>query len=196
MTCTHQTHLGQQWLQLRKELGTIACLEKARSIETVCGAEGQGKMCMAKAILPESQFAAAYQRSSVAERLTRHLGWKEDMSSVSSLFRLFARVVRESVHPAHPPYRGISERTGRLNTSYLATHVITGCPTAGSRAIRRPVWVRSRHSIQTPEVMFGTAATQLADGIWNKLRTTCANLQIAGRRTAATAIQQPTAEVC
>src|ERR1019366_3211365 len=124
MTCAHQTNLGQQWLKLRKERGKVACLEKARSIKTVCGAEGQGKMCMAKAILPEPQFAAAYDCSSVAERLTRHIGWKEDRALRFSLLRQLARAVRESVHPSHPLYGGASERTGSLNTSRLSTRVI------------------------------------------------------------------------
>src|ERR1019366_3580144 len=189
MTCTHQTNLGQQWLKLRKEQGKIACLEKAQSTKTVCGAEGQGKTCMAKAILPEPQFAAAYNQSSVAERLARHIRWKEDRALRSSLPRKLARAIRESVHLAHPPYRGASERTGRLCTSHLSTHVITGCPVAGVGAIRRPVWARSRHSTQIPGVTSGTAAEELADGYRDKQRATCAKIQSAGGRTAATAIQ-------
>lgn len=196
MARTHQTNLGQQWLQLRKEQGKIACLEKARSAKTVCSAEGQGKACMAKAILPESQFAAVYDRDSVAERLTRHPGWKEDRKLRSSPLRLLARAIRESAHPAHPPYRGVSERTGRLNTSHLSIRVITGCPAAGTGAIRRPVWARSRHSTQIPEVTFGTAAEKPADGERYKHKATCVKIRFTGGRAAATAIQQPTTEVC
>lgn len=196
MTCTHQTHLGQQWLRFRKEQGTIACLEKVRSVKTVCDADDQGKTCMAKAILPEPQFAVAYNRGSVAERLTRHTGWKEDRALMSSKVRRLERAVRESAHPARPPYRGTSERTGRLNTSHLPTHVTTGCPTAGVGVIQRPVWARSRHSTQTPGVISGTAATLSADGNQNKHRVTGVKIWIAGGRTAATAIQQLTTEVC
>lgn len=47
---------------------------KAQSIETVCGAEGQGKACMAKVTLLEPQFAATNPRGGIAERLTRYLG--------------------------------------------------------------------------------------------------------------------------
>ena len=78
MACVHRTNLGQKWLRPRKRRGTTACPEKAQSVEAICDAAGQGKTCMAKARLPEPQFAAAYNRSGVAERLTRHLGWKED----------------------------------------------------------------------------------------------------------------------
>jgi hypothetical protein len=84
MAHVRRTNLGQQWLKLRKERGTIACSEKAQIAKVVCGAEGQGKTCMAKAILPESQFAAAYHWGGVAERLTRHLGWNEDRGLRSS----------------------------------------------------------------------------------------------------------------
>lgn len=196
MICTHQTHLGQQWLKLRKEQGKIACLEKARSTKTVCGVEGQGKTCMVKAILPEPQFAAAYNRGSVVEQLTRHTGWKENRALRFSSLWLFARAVRKSAHPAHPLYGGASERTGHLTTSHLSTCVIMGCPTAGVGAIRRPVWARSSHITQMPGVTTGTAAKLSADGDWNKRRATDAKIQIIGGRTAATAIQHLTMEAC
>lgn len=185
MTCTYQTYLGQQWLRPRKGRGNIACLEKALSAKTVRGATGQGKTCTVKAILPEPQFAAAYDRCNVAERLTRHPGWREDRALRSS----------SSVHPAHPPYRGASERTGHLNTSHLSSRVTTGCPTAGVGAIRRPVWARSRHSTQTPGVTSGTAARR-ADGDRNKREATYVKIHATGGRTAATAIQQTETEAC
>jgi hypothetical protein len=195
-TCTHQTNLVQQWMQLRKEQGKIACLEKAQSAQTVVGADGQGKTCTVKATLPEPQFAAAYNRRSVAERLTRHTGRKENRAlRFSSLVQL-ARAARASARPAHPLYGGASERTEHLNTSLLSTHVITGCPTAGVGAIRRPVWARSRHITQTPGVTTGTAASLSADGNWNKRRATDAKIQATGGRTAATAFQHLTTEAC
>jgi hypothetical protein len=196
MTCTHQTHLGQQWLQLRKEQGKVACLEKAQSAETVVGAEGQGKTCMVKAVMPEPQFAAAYNRCNVAERLTRHPGWREDRALRSSPSQWLARADWEPAHPAHPPYRGVSERTGHLNTSHLSSRVIAGCPIAGVGAIRRPVWVRSRHSTQMPGVTSGTAAGKLADGSRNKRKATCVKIRTFGGRTAATAIQHSMTEAC
>ncbi len=196
MARTHQTQLGQQWLQLRKEQGKIACLEKARSAKTVCNAEGQGKTCMAKAILPESQFAAVYNRDSVAERLTRHPGWREGRGLRSSSLRTLARAVRESVHPAHPPYRGVSERTGRLSTSHLSIRVTTGCPVAGAGRIQQPVWARSRHSTQMPGVTSGTVAGKPADGERNKHKVTCVKIRTTGGRAAATASQPSATEVC
>lgn len=62
MTCAHRANLDQRWLRPRKRRGTTACSEKAQIAETVCGAEGQGKTCMAKAILLEPQFAATNTR--------------------------------------------------------------------------------------------------------------------------------------
>src|SRR5690606_24211009 len=67
MTCIHRTNLGQKWLRPRKRRGTTACPEKAQSVEAICGAGGQDKTCMAKAILPEPQFAATYTRSGAVE---------------------------------------------------------------------------------------------------------------------------------
>lgn len=53
MAHARRTNLGQQWLKLRKERGKVACSEKAQIAKVVYGVEGQGKTCMAKAILPE-----------------------------------------------------------------------------------------------------------------------------------------------
>jgi hypothetical protein len=196
IACTRQTNLGQQWLQLRKERGKVACLEKARSIKTVCDAESQGKTCMVKAILPEPQFAAAYDRSNIAERLTRYPGRKEDGALKSSLIEPLVRAIRESAHPAHPLYGGASERTRHLNTSHLPTRVITGCPAAGDGAIRRPVWARNRHSTQRLGVTSETAAGQPADGCRNKHGATRVNVRPIGGRAIATVIRQSVAEAC
>lgn len=196
IACTRQTNLGQQWLRLRKERGTIACLEKARSVKTVCGAESQGKTCMVKATLPESQFAAAYDRSNAAERLTRHPGWKEDGALKSSLIEPLARAICGSAHPAHPLYGGASERTRHLNTSHLPTRVITGCPTAGDGAIRRPVWARSRHSTQRLGVMSETAAGQPTDRCRNKRGAIRVNIRSIGGRAVATVSRQSATEAC
>jgi hypothetical protein len=196
MTRTHQTHLGQQWLQLRKERGKVACLEKARSIKTVCDAESQGKTCMVKAALPEPQFAAAYDRSNVAERLTRHPGRKEDGALKSSSIGPLASAIRASARPAHPLYGGASERTRHLNTSHLSTRVITGCPAAGDGAIHRPVWARNRHSTQTLGVTSETAAGRPADGCRNKRGATCVNIRPTGGRAVATVIRQTGTGAC
>ena len=164
MTCAHRANLGQQWLQPRKRRGTTACSEKAQIAETVCGAAGQGKTCTAKAILLEPQFAATNTRRGVAERLTRHIG----QSGGGTLTPLadhgsYVEARGEPAYPTHPLYGGASERTGRLTTSYPPIRVITGCPAAGASSGWRPVWARSRHSTQTPDVMVGTTTGQSVD---------------------------------
>lgn len=196
IACTRQTYLGQQWLQLRKERGTIACLEKARSAKIVCGAESQGKTCRVKATLPEPQFAAAYDRSNAAERLTRYLGRKEDGVLRSSLIGLLAIAIRVSACPAHPLYGGVSERTRHLNTPHLPTCVITGCPTAGDGAVHRPVWARNRHSTQRLGVTSETAAGRPADGCRNKRGAIHVNIRSIGGRAVATVIRQSATEAC
>jgi hypothetical protein len=196
MTCIHRTYLGQRWLKLRKERGTTACSEKARSVETVCGAESQDKTCMAKAILPEPQSAAAYTLGGVAERLTRRTGWTDDMMFRSSAGHgSDVEAHGEPACPAHPLYGGASGRTGRLTTSLLLIRVITGWPTAGGGASRRPVWPRSRHSTRTPGVTAGTAAARRTDR-GHKRRATAVNTRVAGGRAAAFTIHISTTEAC
>lgn len=197
MTCTHQTNLGQQWLQLRKERGTIACLEKAQNVEAVYGMAGQSKTCTAKTILSEPQFAAAYTARGVAERLTRHIGL-----TGGTMFMLPANrhpdveEIGKSARPTHPLYEGASERTGRLGTSYLLTRVITGCPKAGVGASQRPVWVRSRHSIQMPSVTAGTAINLSMDARRYKCGATRTKVVARGRRTAVSTIHTLSTEAC
>jgi len=197
MTCIRRTYLGQRWLQPRKGRGTTACSEKAGSVEAVYGMDGQGKTCMAKAILLEPQFAATYTRSGVAERLTRRIG-----RTRSAAFILLAaqrhrvEAYGKPACPTHPLYGGASERTGRLNTSLLPTRVITGCPTAGAGLGSRPVWTRSRHITQMPGVTAGTAARKLAYSQGYKHRATCVKTCMAGGRAAASTTKKPTTEVC
>lgn len=197
MTCTHQTNLGQQWLQLRKERGKVACLEKAQSVEAVCGTASQSKTCTAKTILFEPQFAAAYPRSGVAERLTRHIG----LTGGTTFMPLANRHqnvdgVGKSARPTHPLYEGASERTGRLGTSHLLARVITGCPTAGIGSRQWPVWVRSRHSIQMPSVTAGTAISISMDARRYKCGATHMNVAARGRRAAVSTIQTQSTEAC
>lgn len=196
MTSTHQTNLDQRWLQLRKERGTTACLEKAQSVEAVYGVAGQGKTCMVKAILPEPQFAATYTASGVAQRLTRHTGRKGRIQFRLPSGRTHPVEASDiSACPAHPPYGGESERTGHLSTSNLLIRVITGWPTAGAGLDRRPVWPRSRHSTQMPCVTTGTVAFGRTDHR-HKSRATGMKLDRSGGRTAASTIEQSLTEVC
>jgi hypothetical protein len=197
MTCARRTYLGQKWLQPRKGRGTTACPEKAQIAETVYGAEGQGKMCMAKAILLEPQFAATNPWSDVAERLTRHLGWSGGKVLIPPAGRRSdVETSGEPACPTHPLYGGVSERTGRLTTSHPPTHVITGCPAAGVDFGRRPVWARSRHNTRTPGVTAGTASRQLEDDRRDKRGVTRVKPSPIGGRAAASAIRTSITEVC
>jgi hypothetical protein len=197
MTCVHRTDLGQKWLQPRKGRGTTACPEKAQIAETVYGAAGQGKTCMAKATLPKPQFAATNPWSGVAERLTRHLGWSGGATFTPPADRRSdVETCGEPACPTHPLYGGASERTGRLTTSYPPTRVIAGCPAAGVGLGRRPVWARSRHSTRTPGITAGTASGRPADGRRDKRGATCVKPSPTGGRAAASAIRKSITEVC
>ena len=195
--CAHRTHLGQQWLRLRKERGKVACSEKAQVVEIAYGAAGQGKTCMAKAILLEPQLAATNPWRGVAERLTRHLGQTGGGTFIPSAGRRSdVETCGEPACPTHPLYGGVSERTGRLPTSYPSSCVIAGCPAAGAGLGRRPVWARSRHSTRTPGVMAGTAAGRPADGWRDKRGATRVKPSLAGGRAAASAIRPTLTAVC
>jgi len=197
MTCTRRTNLGQKWLRPRKRRGTTACPEKAQSVEAICGAAGQGKTCMAKAILPEPQFAATYTRSGAVEWLTRHIGRSESATFILSASRS-SDVERPGLpaRPTHPLYGGAIERTGRLNTSKPPTRVNAGCPAAGTGFGPRPVWVRSRHSTQMPGVTAGTAAGRPADDRRDKCGATRVKRQPVGGRTAASTIRTTLTGAC
>ncbi|PTR06260.1 ArdC-like ssDNA-binding domain-containing protein [Novosphingobium sp. GV055] len=162
MACVHRTNLGQKWLRPRKRRGTTACPEKAQSVEAICDAAGQGKTGMAKAILPEPQFAATYTRSGAVEWLTRHIGWSESAMFMLSASRS-SNVERPGLpaRPTHPLYGGASERTGRLNTSQPPSRVNAGSPKQDG--LPGPAWRRSRHSTQMPGVTTGTVAGRPAD---------------------------------
>lgn len=195
--CAHRAHLGQQWLRLRKERGKIACPEKAQIAETAYGAAGQGKTCMAKATLLEPQLAAMNPWRGVAERLARHLGQSGGATFTPSAGRRSdIETSGAPACPTHPLYGGASERTGRLPTSHPSSRAIAGCPAAGVGLGRRPVWARSRHSTQTPEVTLGTAAGQPADGRRHKRGATRVKPSPAGGRAAASAIRVTLTAAC
>ena len=111
MTCARRTDLGQKWLQPRKRRGTTACPEKAQIVETVYDAAGQGKTCMAKAILLEPQFAATNPWSGVAERLTRQLGWSGGALTFYTARRPLVRTLRPAVN--QPVRRILYVRRGK-----------------------------------------------------------------------------------
>ncbi len=195
ITCTHRTNLGQKWLRPRKRRGTTACPEKAQSVETICGAAGQGKTCMAKAILPEPQFAATYTASGAVEWLTRHIGRSESATFILSASRS-SDVERPGLpaRPTHPLYGGVSERTGRLNTSQPPTRVNAGSPKQDG--LVGPAWRRSRHSTQMPGVMAGTVAGRPADDRRDKRGVTRVKRQPVGGRAAASTIRTTLMVAC
>lgn len=195
MTCTHRTYLGQKWLRPRKRRGTTACPEKAQSVEAICGVAGQGKTCMAKAILPEPQFAATYTRSGTVEWLTRYIGRSESGVLILSASRT-SDVEKPGLpaRPTHPLYGGASERTGRLNTSKPPTRVNAGSPKQDGLA--GPAWRRSRHSTQMPGVTTGTVAGKPADGRRDKRGATHAKRQPIGGRAAASTIRTTLTGAC
>jgi len=195
MTCTHRTNLGQRWLRPRKRRGTTACSEKAQSVEAIYGAAGQGKTCMAKAILPEPQFAATYTRSGAAQWLTRCFGRSESAWFILSASRT-SDVERPGLpaRPTHPLYGGASERTGRLNTSQPPSRVNAGSPKQDGSA--GPAWRRSRHSTQMPGVTAGTVAGRPADDRRDKRGTTCVKRPPIGGRAAASTIRTTLTGAC
>jgi hypothetical protein len=196
MACAHRTNLGQKWLRLRKRRGTTACSEKAQSVEAICGAAGQGKTCMAKAILLQSQFfAAIYTRSGAVEWLTRHIGRSESAVFILSASRS-SDVERPGLpaRPTHPLYGGASERTGRLNTSKPPTRVNAGSPKQDGLA--GLAWRRSRHSTQMPGVTAGTVAGRPVDDRRDKHGVTRVKRQPIGGRTAASTIRTTLTGAC
>ncbi len=195
MTCAHRTNLGQKWLRPRKRRGTTACSEKAQSVEAIYGAAGQGKTCMAKAILPEPQFAATYTASGAAQWLTRRFGRSESAIFILSASRS-SDVERPGLpaRPTHPLYGGASERTGRLNTSQPPSRVNAGSPKQDG--LPGPAWRRSRHSTQMPGVTTGTVAGGPADDRRDKRGATRVKRQPVGGRTAASTIRTTLAGAC
>ena len=195
MTCTHRTNLGQKWLRPRKRRGTTACSEKAQSVEAIYGAAGQGKTCMAKAILPEPQFAATYTASGAAQWLTRRFGRSESAMFILSASRS-SDVERPGLpaRPTHPLYGGASERTGRLNTSQPPSRVNAGSPKQDGLA--GPAWRRSRHSTQMPGVTAGTAVRRPADDRRDKHGATRVKRPPIGGRAAASTIRTTLTGAC
>ena len=195
MACVHRTNLGQEWLRPRKRRGTTACPEKAQSVETICGAAGQGKTCMAKAILPEPQFAATYTASGAVEWLTRHIGRSESTTFILSANRS-SDVERPGLpaRPTHPLYGGVSERTGRPNTSQPPTRVNAGSPKQDG--LSGPAWRRSRHSTRMPGVTTGTVVGRPTNDRRDKRGVTRVKRQPIGGRTAASTIRATLTGAC
>lgn len=107
----------------------------------------QGKVCMVKAVLPESQFPVAkgLAVANAADTL-RHAGQISPASAIrhqSAWDDLRRRVKETNGTPKHAV------------TPHTRNYGI-----ACSRFVREPVWRRSRRSTQMPDVMAGTAVVR------------------------------------
>jgi hypothetical protein len=107
----------------------------------------QSKVCMVKAVLPESQFPVAkgLAVANAADRL-RHAG---------QIAPAGANCHQSAWDDHHPWVKETNGTPKHTATSYTRNYGI-----ACSRLYQRPVWRRSRHSTQMPGVMAGTATAR------------------------------------
>lgn len=107
----------------------------------------QSKVCMVKAVLPESQFPVAkgLAVANAADTL-RHAGQIAPASANC----------HQSAWDDHHPW--VKEMNG--TPKHTATPHTRNYGIACNRFFRGPVWRRSRHSTQMPGVMAGTAAVR------------------------------------
>lgn len=141
-------------LKSRKGNGTIACQEKAQTVEAIVGRAGHRKMRMVKAKLPEPQSSEFYPRQ-------RRSG---GCNVVPCRYRGamspgLKKMVRPNIFgPAStvcPLSGGSKGRTGHLSALYLHICVTTGSPKWAQ--VLRPTWRQSCHISLMPEVMLRTA---------------------------------------
>ncbi len=107
----------------------------------------QSKVCMVKAVLPESQFPVAkgLAVANAADTLC-HAGQVAPASAIC----------HQSAWDDH--HRWVKETNG--TPKHTATSHTRNYGIACSRLFQGPVWRRSRHSTQMPGVMAGTAAAR------------------------------------
>jgi len=107
----------------------------------------QGKVCMVKAVLPESQFPVA-KGLAVANAVDtlRHAG----------------RIARPWANRHRSAWDDLRRRVKETNGTpkHTATPRTRNYGIACSRLVREPVWRRSRRSTRMPGVMAGTAAAR------------------------------------
>jgi hypothetical protein len=107
----------------------------------------QSKVCMMKAVLPQSQFPVAKGLAVAKAADTLHRArWK---ALPCAIHHQFAR-------------NGLDQRIKETNgtSKHTATPHTRNYGIACSRPACRPAWRRSRHSTQLPGVMAGTAAAR------------------------------------
>jgi hypothetical protein len=141
------TYRCRKRLRPRKRNGTRACRETSRNRAPQPGGEHKGKVCMVKAVLPESQFPVAkgLAVANAADTL-RHAG---QIAPASANCHQFAW---DDHHPWVKEANGTPKHTATPHTRNYGI--------ACSRFVREPVWRRSRRSTQMPGVMAGTAAAR------------------------------------
>ena len=191
MPCTHRTHRGPDGLELRKERGTTACLEKAQRNEIAVEPAGQRKTCMAKATLPEPQSPGIYMLDGVAAAaVATH---RERVRHISRLTPEVAELCSDPA-PSSPPGPSAIQRGKGTNgaPNHVASRYARNHGTACSRMgpSPGPVWRRSSHSTQTPGATPRTAGGLAPDGRAHKGRATGPKAPpTGGRGTASTRTQ-------
>ena len=145
MPCTHRTHRGPDGLELRKERGTTACLEKAQRGQDASEPEGQRKACKAKAKLLEPQFPGVYSYGGAESDLTWHTGWTRVIGrSIPKDTESASRPVSDSLSgPSTIGWdKGMNGAPEHAASHYSGNHGIA-CSRMGPNP--RPVWRRSSH---------------------------------------------------
>jgi len=142
---THPAYRCRQRLRFRKENGTRACRETAQNRTPQSGGGHRVKVCMAKAVMPESQFPVAkgLAVANAAETPYR-AGWEAlpCASRHRSARNDFRRKIKET--------NGAPKHT---TTPHTRNYGIVW-----SRFVSEPVWRRSRHSTQMLDVTIETTA--------------------------------------
>lgn len=147
MALTCPAYRCRKRLKPRKGNGTRACRETSRNRAPQPGGEYKVKVCMVKAVLPESQFPVAkgLAVANAADTLC-HAGQIAPPSANchQSAWDDHRQWVKET---NGTPKHAVTPHTRNYGIAY-------------SRLFREPVWRRSRHSTQMPDVMAGTAAAR------------------------------------
>ena len=144
---THPAYRCRKRLKSRKGNGTRACREQGSKPGAAVWWRAPSKVCMVKAVMPESQFPVAkgLAVANAAETL-RRARWGA-LPCVTH-----HQLARDDLH------RRVKEANG--TPKHTATPHTRNYGIACSRLVCRPVWRRSRHSTQMPGVMVGTAAAR------------------------------------
>lgn len=147
MALTCPAYRCRKRLRLRKENGTRACRGNVSKSGAAARWRAQSKVCMVKAVLPESQFPVAkgLAVANAADTLC-HAGQNAPAGAIR----------HQSAWDDH--HRWVKETKG--TPKHTATSYTRNYGIACSRLYQRPVWRRSRHSTQMPGVMAGTATAR------------------------------------